>query len=429
MDKQTLKKHHFWILLALSVPLVFVVLAGTVFGVGSAAVEAKSKIDKRNKELTDAAPKCQQYLDNLELQKGELEKQRNRVWSEVYKAQAGLIHWPTRLARLDRAYFGDKVAEDDRAIFRENDVYLREYEELPAIIAPTKFAGNGWNAVLRYRPSWNTLPTSEDCWLAIEDLCVQREILKDIHNVNQLLARFLPVPQLPDETGLDDKKKQENKAAFEADKVKVEKEVRENLKAKDDEIVARFISPYWTLDLAVTRGTGTKPEMIFRGKLTNHTDRRQNVAKVNFTFGFLIPRRATSRSTFPCNRNSSPPVRRSHSTTFTSQQRRARPRFLRSSRCWICATPRSSAWNGSCSATRVIVTAINDWWRRKDRHSRKPKMLKAPLRLTRSGKTRSGAATPAEGTRVPNRSAPTASNAIGICTAPNKFAACRSASC
>jgi hypothetical protein len=282
MDKQTLKKHHFWILLALSVPLVFVVLAGTVFGVGSAAVEAKSKIDKRNKELTDAAPKCQQYLDNLELQKGELEKQRNRVWSEVYKAQAGLIHWPARLARLDRAYFGDKVAEDDRAIFRENDVYLREYEELPAIIAPTKFAGNGWNAVLRYRPSWNTLPTSEDCWLAIEDLCVQREILEDIHNVNQLLARFLPVPQLPDETGLDDKKKQENKAAFEADKVKVEKEVRENLKAKDDEIVARFISPYWTLDLAVTRGTGTKPEMIFRGKLTNHTDRRQNVAKVNF---------------------------------------------------------------------------------------------------------------------------------------------------
>jgi hypothetical protein len=282
MDKQTLKKHHFWILLALSVPLVFVVLAGTVFGVGSAAVEAKSKIDKRNKELTDAAPKCQAYLDNLDKQKSELETQRNRVWSEVYKAQAGLIHWPARLARLDRAYFGDKVAEDDRAIFRENDVYLKEYEELPAIIAPTKFAGNGWNSVLRYRPSWNTLPTSEDCWLAIEDLCVQREILEDIHNVNQLLARFLPVPQLPDETGLDDKTKKEHAAAYEAEKAKVEKEVRENLKAKDDEVVGRFISPYWTLDLAVTRGTGTKPEMIFRGKLTNHTDRRQNVAKVNF---------------------------------------------------------------------------------------------------------------------------------------------------
>ena len=124
MDKQTLKKHHFWILLGLSVPLVFVVLAGTVFGVGHAAVEAKSKIDKRNKEISDTAPKCQAYLDDLDKQKSELETQRNRVWGEVYKAKAGLIHWPTRLARLDRAYFGDKVTEDDRAVFRENDAYL-----------------------------------------------------------------------------------------------------------------------------------------------------------------------------------------------------------------------------------------------------------------------------------------------------------------
>ena len=45
MDKQTLKKHHFWILLALSVPLVFVVLAGTVFGVGLRPPHGASRWD------------------------------------------------------------------------------------------------------------------------------------------------------------------------------------------------------------------------------------------------------------------------------------------------------------------------------------------------------------------------------------------------
>jgi hypothetical protein len=283
MNKQSLKKHHFWILLGLSVPLVLTVLVGTVFGVGSAAVEAKAKIDKRNKELTDAAPKCQQYLANLDEQKKELEKQRNQVWSEVYAAQAGLIHWPHQLNQLDNLYFGDRIGEDFRRTFRERDVYLNEFLETPAIIAPTVFLDKNWTKVLKHRDEWKTLPSSEDCWLAMEDLCVQREVLNDIHAVNQLLARFLPVPQPPDETGLDAKGKQEAKAKYDAERAPVEKELRETLKVKEDEAVGRFISPNWQLDLAVARSaTGKAGELIFRGKLTNVSERRQNVAKINF---------------------------------------------------------------------------------------------------------------------------------------------------
>jgi len=283
MDKQTLKKHHFWILLGLSVPLVLTVLGGTVFGVGSAAVEAKAKIDKRNKELVDAAPKCHQYLVNLDEQKAELEKQRNKVWGEVYAAQAGLIKWPQQLRSLDNLYFGDRIGEDFRRTFRERDVYLNEFNETRSIISPTVFIDGDWTKVLRHRAEWKTLPSSEDCWLALEDLCVQREVLQDIHAVNQLLARFLPVPQPPDETGLDAKAKQEAKAKFDADRAKVEKELREAFKAKDDETVGRFISPYWQLDLAVVRSaSGKAGELIFRGKLTNISERRQNVSKIDF---------------------------------------------------------------------------------------------------------------------------------------------------
>lgn len=277
MDKQSLKKHHFWILLGLSVPLVLIVLAGTVFGVGSAAVEAKAKIDKRNKELTSAAPKCQQYLDKLDEQKTELEKQRNKVWEEVYKAQAGLIRWPDRLNQLDRLYFGDKLGEDYRTIFRETDVYLGEYKDLPSIIAPTQFLSEDWTRVLRHVADWQKLPSSEDCWLALENLCVQREILRDIHAVNQLLAQFLPVPQ-----PLAENATPEAKAQFEKDKANVDRELRESLKLKDGEVAGRFLSPYWVLDLAVTRSASGKPELIFRGKLTNISDRRQNVSRINF---------------------------------------------------------------------------------------------------------------------------------------------------
>jgi hypothetical protein len=279
MDKQALKKHHFWILLALSVILIPVVLGGTVFGVGSAAVEAKSKIDKRFKELNDAAPKCQQYLDNLDKHKAELVQRRDKIWKEVYDAQAGLFHWPNRLAHLENLYFGDKIAENDRAVFREDGVYHDEYRRLVPIIEPTQFLEKDWSRVLyQHVPQFSKLPSSEDCWLALENLCVQKEVLSDIHAVNQMLAAFLPVPQ-----SVADTASQEDKAKYAADKAKVDAELRESLKIKDDEAFGRFISPYWILDLAVARSTtGKAGELVFRGKLTNISERRQNVAKIDF---------------------------------------------------------------------------------------------------------------------------------------------------
>src|SRR5437016_937113 len=84
MDKQSLKKHHFWILLALSVVLIPVVLGGAVFGVGSAAKEQETKIKGHIADLAKQAPKSQAYLEELDKQKAKLEEQRNKVWKEVY---------------------------------------------------------------------------------------------------------------------------------------------------------------------------------------------------------------------------------------------------------------------------------------------------------------------------------------------------------
>lgn len=282
MDKQSLKKHHFWFLLALSVILVPVVLLGAVFSVGRAAVEAKSKIDKRNDELAKAAPKCKDYLANLDKQKEELVVLRDKKWKEVYEAQAGLIHWPPQMAKLDKTYFGDKIAEDDRAIFRDKNVYLNEYWQLADIIKPTEFQDNDWSKHLDHVGEWQKLPSSEESWLALETLCVQREVLRDIQAVNEMLAGFLPVPRLgPQATA-------EEKAKYPAEVARIDKEIRESIQIQDVKdpksivAVGRFESPYWRLDLGFARAEGGRGALLFGGKLTNISDRRQNVSKIDF---------------------------------------------------------------------------------------------------------------------------------------------------
>src|SRR4051794_23769880 len=121
MDKQALKKHHFWILLGLAVILIPVVLSGAVFGVGNRAAEEKGKIEAKLKALQGQQVKGKDYRDKLDEQKVELQKQKTRVWRDAYAAQAGLIRWPNTLNHLNdlmvtpnfetpaKLYFGDPI--------------------------------------------------------------------------------------------------------------------------------------------------------------------------------------------------------------------------------------------------------------------------------------------------------------------------------
>src|SRR4051794_33789323 len=101
MDKQTLKKHHFWILLGLAIVLIPIVLSGAVFSVGGRAAEEKGKIDTKLKALSGQQVKGKDYREELDKQKLELQKQKNRVWQSAYSAQAGLLHWPAVLSHLN----------------------------------------------------------------------------------------------------------------------------------------------------------------------------------------------------------------------------------------------------------------------------------------------------------------------------------------
>jgi hypothetical protein len=315
MEQKGWKKHHFWILLSLAIVLVPISCMGTMFSVGGQAQERAKKIEDEQKSLKGQTVKSDGYREQLDAQKTELQAQKTRVWKEAYKAQDGLIQWPQALSHLNtlaeqnKLFFGDPINDQDRNMFMQASVYLGEYDRLPDVILPTEFPERNWRSVLRYVTDFKTMPTPEEVWLALEDLCVQREVLRDIHAVNQMLAEFLPVPMPPKEpakpkgAAAEEKKRYDyewgeylkKKEAYDAAKRKVDDELKAELKPQSNEHAFRFISPYWQLDIVAGRPAGGKAgELAFRGKLTNTSPRRQNVAEIGFRVWLTDPKRSNA---------------------------------------------------------------------------------------------------------------------------------------
>lgn len=275
MDKEKLIKHHFWILLGLALVLIPVVLSGVWMGVAEATSKQSQLVESKKKSLTSAAPKGENYLAKQEQQRKELDDSKGTVWKVNADPQANLIRWPRALAHRDQLYFGEQRQagpdDDDRTTFKRNDVYLAEFEELAQLVKPTELSG-GWEKVLTYVKFGAKFPTNEDCWLALEDLCIQREMLECVREVNNLLARFW------DETA------------------SAQKELNEYFKPTDDESVYRFTSQYWHLDLALRRPVeGKGNEITVRGRLTNMSHRRLNIARIDFLLSLFDPSKTEGR--------------------------------------------------------------------------------------------------------------------------------------
>jgi hypothetical protein len=259
VDKDKLIKHHFWILLGLALVLVPVVLSGVWMGVAEATSKQAQVVESKKKSLTSQQPKGGDYIEEQEKQRKALDGSKSEVWKVNAEPQSDLIKWPRALASLDKLYFGEPLPkEDDYTNFKRSDVYLNEFEEMVQLVKPTELAG-GWEKIMKTVRFGQKVPSNEDCWLALEDLCIQREMLECVKAVNKLLATFW------------------NETA------QAEKELNEYFKPMDGESVHRFVSPYWYLDLAVSRAAqGKGNEFNVRGRLTNNSHRRLNIGRIDF---------------------------------------------------------------------------------------------------------------------------------------------------
>ena len=249
LDKEMMKKQHFWLLL---IPLFIGLLLawiGLFFGVAEATGAKAGENENEKKKLDSAKAQPKETLKLYDARKGELYDLRTKRWQEMWDLQQAVYEWPKSLgedqiSKVKDLPFGTQIS-DSSFLNSFRDHYAKEYDAVATDAAPLQFAG-GWHSVLRYVPKWTRTPESEDVWLAAEDFWVQREIIRALTEVNRDAAKFHRLIDLP---------------AGHARKP-----------ATDDPRHRVFYNRTWELDLEITDEKGGT---AVRGKVRNLTDRLQ----------------------------------------------------------------------------------------------------------------------------------------------------------
>ncbi|MFL5343058.1 MAG: hypothetical protein ACJ8F7_23240, partial [Gemmataceae bacterium] len=246
MDKQALKKHHFWILLGVFTLLAVVLLVVIPIGVGG-MIEGKEKaVEKQDKDLdANKSPKSQSYLAGLDVNKDKLGVQREKIHRYMYVLQKDLVAFPGDLYdKYKNKEFGSAVDLSDMIAFRDESMYLQQYRDMADIIKPTSYTPD-WKTVLA-PVEWSdrVAPSSEEVWLSVEDMCVRREVLRVLHDANEMLAEFQPA-----DAGT-------TKLPF----------------------TRKFKSRLWELELTLDR---KDRDYVFRGKLKNVSGRFQQIYEMD----------------------------------------------------------------------------------------------------------------------------------------------------
>ncbi len=278
VDKETLLKNRFWIMVGGIVLLLLIASTWLGTGVADELVDKKDKTDKHKQEVNVRAASPlkgkEEMLVMEDKQKG-LDKQKGIVWTQDWELQNGekdpLIVWPKGYGiekELGTKKFGFGFEPTLVPSYTRGESYgdqVRELgktfvTEIPGgpVFEATAFK-DGWQKVLRYVKNdrgdvgWKPKAEVEEVWLAQEDFWVQRALLRSIKAANDTLARLAPV-----------------EGAAKPD--------------KDELFRQRFANPYWQLEIAVAKKAG---DYHIQGTITNVGKRRQTLGKDGRLF-FLV---------------------------------------------------------------------------------------------------------------------------------------------
>ncbi|QEL16896.1 hypothetical protein [Limnoglobus roseus] len=245
-----LKKHHFWILAGVAPLLVLLAIVFLITGVSGAIDTENANITKTENEVKSPNAPGTGAIAALDKKKDTLGDIRGQLWKMNWDKQSPFFTWPETPNKTFDGYntmkfgttFRDFIANEKlREDFKP--AYATTYEKLGESIAPTTFRG-GWQTVLRWVRDWGTLsPESKQLWLVMEDVWIQRAMLKPIAQVNEDIARFTLVR--PDGQVPPPKKR-------------------------------TFVSHVWQLDLEVAaRKPGQGTGQILKARLKNRTNQLQ----------------------------------------------------------------------------------------------------------------------------------------------------------
>ncbi len=205
LDKEMLQKNRFWIGLGgfgLVWFIALIVLLCSGDDTGAAKVDlAKKTINGINQ------PKNPKFFVPLDQKFGVLNGQKDRVWAQAWESQKEMMQWPVPgQGEGDQEYwkrlsteapFGEKLKETELSGFLTLYKPLLGPEEIAQYIDTSVVEVK--SGAIKKDPLTKT-PTSEECWFAMEDVTVQRELLSVVRSALDAvgnfdnLAFFRPVP-------------------------------------------------------------------------------------------------------------------------------------------------------------------------------------------------------------------------------------------
>jgi hypothetical protein len=170
------------------------------------------------------------------------QRERTQIWKRFWEEQKPFFTWPAGFTAAQRQaltplVFGADLPDGRGLREKFADAYRSEYADLARAAAPIQFR-DSWEKALLPVEAWKGLPSSEDVWLALEDLWLQREVLDCLRRVNAEAGRF----ELVDKDG------------------------------KADGVQRSFRGRVWRLDLTLARKEG---KQRIEAKLTNLSPRVQ----------------------------------------------------------------------------------------------------------------------------------------------------------
>jgi hypothetical protein len=113
LDKDTLIKHRFWVLLGLEVPLVLAAVAVLLVGVRSAIAKLQTEVETKRDaptKLTAETVRNQDWVDKLGKKEAEVDKILTKIWADAWTGQADLQTWPTDPTNLQTKFTGGLFA-------------------------------------------------------------------------------------------------------------------------------------------------------------------------------------------------------------------------------------------------------------------------------------------------------------------------------
>jgi hypothetical protein len=267
MDKENFIKYHFWYLLGLLVPLIFLALIMLWTSTAGAISAKQTEIENSKKKLEGVVKgeaRNQKWTDALKKKLDAITGQESKNWRSAWEPQADIMTWPPALSEpMKDAYFGDRIDSRLRADYTKDDQYASQIDPIVEIVQPVNSRGEGavqcggtgtWATFLQ-TADWSSDPTpsAEEIWLAQENLWVQRELLRVVREANDSVARL---------------KKLDNPPKIDKGQQEIDHQV--------------FANPTWRIEAALV---GEVPKLRLRWQATNVSKQRQ-VLGINFTVGF-----------------------------------------------------------------------------------------------------------------------------------------------